>query len=328
MKEILRKLFLHKTLNRQEAKQVLMDISAEKYNEAHVTAFITTFKMRPIHVDELEGFKEALIELRIPVDLRGMDAIDVCGTGGDGKNTFNVSTLSSFVIAGAGYKVAKHGNYGVSSKCGSSNVLEYLGYTFHNDVDILLNQLEKSNICFFHAPLFHPAMKFVGPIRRNLKMVTFFNMLGPLVNPAQPPRQLVGVFDMELARLYQYVFQHTDTEYAIVHSLDGYDEVSLTGPFSVKASNYERVFSPEDLGLQKLDPKLLHGGETVEEAARLFVNVLQGKGTDAQNQVVSVNSGLAIQRFKPEADLVDCIAEAKESLASGKALQALKNLTE
>lgn len=327
MKDILNKLFLHKTLHKSEAKQVLKAISAGQYNVAQVTAFMTTFKMRPIHVDELEGFKEALIELCKPVDLRGFDAIDVCGTGGDGKNTFNISTLSSFIIAGAGYKVAKHGNYGVSSKCGSSNVLEYLGYEFTDDENILLRQLDESNICFFHAPMFHPAMKFVGPIRRELKMVTFFNMLGPLVNPSKPPRQLVGVFNMELARLYQYVFQHSDKEYAIIHALDGYDEVSLTGPFSVKASNYEKIFTPQEIGMPQLDPISLHGGETVKEAADLFVRVLNGNGTEPQKQAVLVNSGLAIQRFKPNESLQDCIEEARESLVSGSAFRILEKLT-
>lgn len=327
MKEVLAKLFLHKTLTRQEARNILIRMSAEEFNEAQMTAFITTFKLRPIHVEELEGFRDALIELRRPIDLRGMDAVDVCGTGGDKKNTFNISTLSAFVIAGAGYKVAKHGNYSVSSKCGSSNVLEFLGYQFTNDEDRLLKQIDEANLCFFHAPLFHPAMKAVGPIRRQLGMVTFFNMLGPLVNPAQPPRQLAGVFNMELARLYQYLFQNSEKQYAIVHSLDGYDEVSLTGPFSVKASTYERIYYPQDIALPILDPTLLHGGETIEEAAAIFMNVLNGEGTTAQNDVVCANAGLAIQCFKPEDALTDCIEEARSALQSRKALHVLQKLT-
>ena len=327
MKAILNKLFLHKTLTKQEAKSILIRISKEEFNEALITAFITSFKLRPIHVDELSGFKEALLELRKPIDLRGVDAIDVCGTGGDKKNTFNISTLSSFVIAGAGYKVAKHGNYGVSSKCGSSNVLEYLGYHFTNDETVLLSQMDASNICFFHAPLFHPAMKAVGPIRRQLGMITFFNMLGPLVNPAQPSHQLVGVFSMELARLYQYLYQKTQIGYAIIHGLDGYDEVSLTSAFSVKASSYERIIHPDEINMPIVDPVTLHGGETVEEAAKIFVSVLEGKGTDAQNNVVLTNSGLAIQCFNPEASLSDCIEEARESLLSGSAFQVLKKIT-
>ncbi len=327
MKEVLNKLFLHKTLSKAEAKDILIRISNAEFNEALMTAFITCFKLRPIHVDELEGFKDALIELKKPIDLRGIDAIDVCGTGGDKKNTFNISTLSAFVIAGAGYKVAKHGNYSVSSKCGSSNVLEYLGYVFTDEEDKLLKQIDEANLCFFHAPLFHPTMKAVGPIRRQLGMVTFFNMLGPLVNPAEPPKQLAGVFNMELARLYQYVFQNSGKDYAIIHGLDGYDEVSLTGPFSVKASTYERIYDPGDINMPRLNPTDLQGGETVEEAAEIFTTILKGEGTIPQNSVALVNAGLAIQCFKPEIALEACIEEAKSSLESGRALQVLKKLT-
>ena len=327
MKQVLSKLFDHKKLSKAEAKDILINISAGKYNDAQIAAFITVYLMRPIAVDELQGFREALLELCIPVDLEGVETIDVCGTGGDGKNTFNISTLSAFVLAGAGYKVSKHGNVGVSSNSGSSDVLQHLGYTFSNDVDKLKRQLDKANICYLHAPLFHPALKTVGPIRKQLGVKTFFNMLGPLVNPAQPKYQLTGVFSLELARLYQYIFQQMpDKNYAIIHALDGYDEVSLTGDFKLKMNSKEVIVSPQSIGYQSLTPESLFGGDTVEEAGVIFMNILKGSGTAAQNDAVAVNAGVAIHCIKPETSLVDCIAEADEALASGKALKALEML--
>ncbi len=327
MKQVLSKLFDHKKLSKAEAKDILINISAGKYNDAQIAAFITVYLMRPIAVDELQGFREALLELCVPVDLEGVETIDVCGTGGDGKNTFNISTLSAFVLAGAGYKVSKHGNVGVSSNSGSSDVLQHLGYTFSNDVDKLKRQLDKANICYLHAPLFHPALKTVGPIRKQLSVKTFFNMLGPLVNPAQPKYQLTGVFSLELARLYQYIFQQMpDKKYAIIHALDGYDEVSLTGDFKLKMNSKEVIISPQSIGYQLLMPESLFGGDTVEEAGIIFMNILRGSGTAAQNDAVAVNAGVAIHCIKPETSLVDCIAEADEALGSGKALRALEML--
>ena len=327
MKHILSKLFDHKKLSKAEAKDILINISAGKYNDAQIAAFITVYLMRPIAVDELQGFREALLELCVPVDLEGVDTIDVCGTGGDGKNTFNISTLSAFVLAGAGYKVSKHGNVGVSSNSGSSDVLQHLGYTFSNDVDKLKRQLDKANICYLHAPLFHPALKTVGPIRKQLGVKTFFNMLGPLVNPAQPKYQLTGVFSLELARLYQYIFQQMpDKKYAIIHALDGYDEVSLTGDFKLKMNSKEVVVSPQSIGYQSLTPESLFGGDTVEAAGVIFMDILRGSGTAAQNDAVAVNAGVAIHCIKPDTSLVDCIAEADEALESGKALKSLNLL--
>ncbi len=326
MKAVLNKLYQYVPLSRKEAKDILIAISQEKYNESLMTSFISSFQMRDISVAELQGFVDALLELRRPVDLSEFKSIDVCGTGGDYKNTFNISTLSAFVIAGANYKVAKHGNYGVSSSSGSSNVLEHLGYRFTNDEQILKAQLDKSNICFFHAPLFHPAMKAVGPIRKQLKMVTFFNMIGPLVNPAQPEFQMTGVFSRKLARLYQYIFQSSNKSYLIVHGLDGYDEVSLTGPFLLKSNRSERVIHPTDLGYEILKPQELYGGETVPEAAKIFTHILEGQGTKSQNQVVTVNAALGIHCFNPDWSLADCIAQAAESLHSGNALSVLKSL--
>jgi anthranilate phosphoribosyltransferase len=327
MKAILGKLFDHKKLSKAEAKDILINISAGKYNEAQISAFITVYLMRPIAVEELQGFREALLDLCVPVDLEGVETIDVCGTGGDGKNTFNISTLSSFVLAGAGYKVAKHGNVGVSSNSGSSDVLQHLGYQFSNDVDKLKRQLDNANICYFHAPLFHPALKTVGPIRKQLSVKTFFNMLGPLVNPAQPKYQLTGVFNLELARLYQYIFQQIpDKQFAIVHALDGYDEVSLTGDFKLKMNSKEATISPQSLGKQILTQESLFGGDTVEEAGVIFMSILRGEGTKAQNDAVAVNAGVAIHCIKPTVSLIDCIAEAETALMSGKALKALEKL--
>ena len=326
MKAILNHLFEHKYLEKEKAKEVLMDIGTGKYNQSQITAFIAAFMMRSVNVDELMGFKEALLELCIPVDLSDYDTIDLCGTGGDGKNTFNISTLSSFVVAAAGYKVAKHGNYGVSSVCGSSNVLEKLGYEFTSSEDELKSQIDNNGICFMHAPLFHPAMKYVGPIRRELGMKTFFNMLGPLVNPSKPNHQIVGVFNLELARLYKYLHQSSDKKYAIIHALDGYDEVSLTGNFKLIANDTDTVYSSKDLGLSTYKEEELYGGETIEEAVAIFKKVIAGEGTDAQISAVSANAGLAIWCFDQSRSMVDCVAQAREALVSGKANQVLKSV--
>ncbi len=325
MKDVLNQLFDHKRLSKEQAKDVLINISKDAYNPSQIAAFISVYLMRGISIDELRGFREALLELCIPVDLDGTEAIDVCGTGGDGKNTFNVSTLSAFVIAGAGYKVAKHGNYGVSSACGSSNVLEYFGYKFTTEKDALKNQLEKANICFFHAPLFHPALKTVGPIRRQLGVKTFFNMLGPLVNPAQPTHQMVGVFNLKLARLYQYLFEEGEHQYAIVHSLDGYDEISLTDSAKVISSNRgEYILSNGDIGMPTYRSEDIIGGGTISEAAHIFTSVLQNAATKAQTDVVIANAGMAIDCFKNHSDLDQSMEEARRSLLDGRAMQVFE----
>jgi len=329
MKKILTYLFEHKKLNRAEAKEILVNISKNAYNESQVAAFITVYLMRAISEDELQGFVDALLELCIPVELDGQDTIDLCGTGGDGKNTFNISTLSAFVVAGAGYKVTKHGNYGVSSKCGSSDVLETLGYKFTNQTDLLKRQLDKSNICFLHAPLFHPAMKTVAPIRKQLGVKTFFNMLGPLVNPARPRFQMAGVFNLELTRLYAYLFQkQKEKRFAVLHAMDGYDEVSLTGDFKIKTQDTDRVLSATDLGLRPLKQEDIYGGETKEEAASIFMQVLNGVGTTAQQSVVYANAGIAIRVCNPALSLIDAVKVAEESVKSGKALRSFKTLIE
>jgi anthranilate phosphoribosyltransferase len=326
MKEILNYLFEHNTLSRETAREVLGKIAqGGYYNESQVAAFLTVFMMRSVTVEELSGFRDAMLELCVAIDLDAYDAIDLCGTGGDSKDTFNVSTLASFVAAGAGVKVAKHGNYGVSSVSGSSNMIEYFGYQFTNDPDHLRRKIETTNICFLHAPLFHPAMKNVGPIRRALGVKTFFNMLGPMVNPAFPKKQLVGVFSLELARLYGYLYQKTDKHFVILHSLDGYDEISLTGGCKQISRSGEKVIYPQDLGLNQFAPEELFGGKTVEEAARIFERVLKNEGTEAQTSVVLANAGMAIHCARPGSEVAEAMDLARTSLESGKALATFKH---
>jgi anthranilate phosphoribosyltransferase len=326
MKAILNHLFEHKTFTRDQSKEILTNIALGKYNNSQMAAFMTAYCMRSITVDELEGFRDAMLELCLPVSLEAENIIDLCGTGGDGKDTFNISTLASFVVAGAGYKVAKHGNYGVSSGCGSSNVIEFLGYSFTNDTDKLKTNVDKANICFLHAPLFHPAMKTVAPIRRELAVKTFFNMLGPMVNPARPNNQLVGVYNLELARLYAYLYQKSSVKYTILNALDGYDEISLTGDFKTFSTEGEKINDIESLGFEKLKPSDITGGSTVEESAKIFMSVLNGTGTKAQNNVVLCNAALALKTISPEKLFADCYYEAENSLSNKKALKSFKTL--
>ncbi len=326
MKEVLQKLYVHKTLKREEAKQALIDITNEKMNPAQIASFMTVFLMRSITIDELMGFRDALLELCLPIDFNGVESIDIVGTGGDGKNTFNISTLSCFVVAGAGYKVTKHGNYGSSSVSGSSNTLEKLGYQFTNEIDVLKKQLDQFNICFFHAPKFHPAMKSVAQIRKQLGVRTFFNLLGPLVNPCNPSHQLYGTSSLEISRLYNYVMQDSKKKFSIVYALDGYDEISLTGKFDIKNNKGHNVLSPKDVNKKLLKPEQLNGGESQEEAVKIFLNVLEGKGTRAQVDVVTTNAGMAIHTLKPETNILDCIKEAEESINNGNALKVLKSI--
>ncbi len=328
MKQILNELYQQKRLSKAEAKQILMDIAAEKYNDAHLASFMTVFMMRPITVNELWGFREALKELAITVDLSEFNAIDIVGTGGDGKDTFNISTLTSFIVAGTGQKVTKHGNYSVSSQSGSSDMLESFGYEFTNDESVLKAQLEKANICFLHAPKFHPAMKAVGPTRRALALKTFFNMLGPLVNPSSPKNHMLGTFNLEVARLYNYILQEEGDNYAIIHALDGYDEISLTGPFKVYTRLGEKLVTPSDLGMNPVDPSAIFGGNNVAEAAQIFKSILTGEGTDAQNNVVLTNAALALQIVDSKLSFSDAFETAKDSLLSGKAKQCLEKLVE
>lgn len=321
MKQILEQLYQHKTLSQLQARQVFYDIAEQQYNDIQVASFLTVFMMRAVTLEELQGFREAMLELCVKIDLEGRETIDIVGTGGDGKDTFNISTLSCFVVAGAGYPVTKHGSYASSSASGSSDVLLHFGYQPTSQRDSLLRQLDEANCCFFHAPLFHPAMKAVVPVRKQLKVKTFFNMLGPLTNPAQPKYQLFGVFSQELARMYQYILQQSEKQFAIAFSMDGYDEVSLTSPFKLRMHQSEQLLYPADVGKPSYQETDLYSGGTVESAAQIFKNVLENKATAAQKDVVATNAGLAIHCMQPNMSLIDCIAAAEVSLESGNALK-------
>jgi anthranilate phosphoribosyltransferase len=326
MKKILNYLFEHKTLSREQAKEVLHNISKNVYNESEIASFITVYLMRSITIDELQGFRDALLELCVRVNLEDHDVIDIVGTGGDGKNTFNISTLSCFIVAGTGNKVAKHGNYGATSVSGSSNVMEQLGYKFKSESEKLKTEIEQAGICFLHAPMFHPALKAVGPIRKNLGVRTFFNMLGPMVNPAFPKYQLVGVFNLEMARIYNYLLQQSGGQFTIIHSLDGYDEISLTGDTKVITNEGEKILTAEMLGKRMVNAEDIYGGNTVEEAAKIFLKILKGEGTWAQNAVVFANSAMALQCTGKYKTYDDCYHAAVESLESGKAYRSLQTL--
>jgi anthranilate phosphoribosyltransferase len=326
MKKILNYLFEHKTLGRDDAREILLDLGKGAFNEHELSAFMTVYLMRTITIDELLGFRDALLELSVPLSFPDHQVIDIVGTGGDGKNTFNISTLSCFIVAGAGQPVAKHGSYGASSISGASNLMDAIGYAFKNDQDLLRRELEESNLCFLHAPVFHPALKAVAPIRKNLRVRTFFNLLGPMVNPCDPEFQLVGVYNLEIARIYNYLLQSGRRKFAIVHSLDGYDEISLTSDVKLITEEGEKMFTPDQLGGMSIDGNEISGGETVEEAAKIFMNILNGEGTQSQNAVVCANAAMALYLTGKFGDYDASFAAAKESLESKKALNVLKKL--
>ena len=326
MKKILEKLFDHNYLEYEESKKVLKEISSKKYNNSQVASFLTVFKMRNPSVQEIEGFRDALLDLCVKIDLSSdFETIDLCGTGGDGKNTFNISTISSFVVAGAGYKVTKHGNYGVSSSCGSSDVLQQLGIKLSNDDGYLKKCLDKGNFCYLHAPLFHPAMKNVAGVRKELEFKTFFNILGPLVNPLQPKNQLCGVYNLEISRLYGYVFENSKKNYSILYSLDGYDEISLTSDFMKISRNDSTINSPDYFGFNKINPDEIKGGESIEDSASIFTKILENKATKSQTDVVLANSAIAIQTITNKT-IDECMSIAKQSIDSGSALNCLKKI--
>ena len=326
MKKILEKLFDHNYLEYEESKKVLKEISSKKYNYSQVASFLTVFKMRNPSVQEIEGFRDALLDLCIKIDLSSdFETIDLCGTGGDGKNTFNISTISSFVVAGAGYKVTKHGNYGVSSSCGSSDVLQQLGIKLSNDDGYLKKCLDKGNFCYLHAPLFHPAMKNVAGVRKELEFKTFFNILGPLVNPLQPKNQLCGVYNLEISRLYGYVFENSKKNYSILYSLDGYDEISLTSDFMKISRNDSTINSPDYFGFNKINPDEIKGGESIKDSASIFTKILENKATKSQTDVVLANSAIAIQTITNKT-IDECLSIARQSIDSGSALNCLKRI--
>lgn len=326
MKSILNQLFEHKTLSASEARAVLQNMSQGAYNGAEIASFITVYLMRSITEEELGGFRDALLDMAIQVDLGDSDYIDVCGTGGDGKNTFNISTLSAFVVAGAGYKVAKHGNYGVSSVSGSSNVLESLGYTFTRDEQALKYQLEETNICFMHAPLFHPALKAVGGIRKDLGVKTFFNMLGPLVNPARPKKQLAGVFNLPLQRLYAALMQKSHRSFCVLHDLNGFDEISLTGKVKYITEKGIYLTHAKDLGFDEVVLSEIDGGSTVADSRQIFLDIITGKEQGVKRNVVLANAALAIQVADGKLTYDLALQKAEEALKSGAAFDAFQQL--
>ncbi|RNA62737.1 anthranilate phosphoribosyltransferase [Chryseobacterium nematophagum] len=328
MKEILQYLFNHHTLSKSEAKAIMIEIAQNKFNTMEVTAFISVFLMRNITLKELEGFREALLLMALPVNLAFDDTMDITGTGGDGKETINISTLASFVVAGAGQKITKHGNYGVSTTTGSSNVLEELGYEFKNNSERLNEDLEKANICFLHAPYFHPALQSVGSLRKSLGLRTFFNLLGPLVNPCKPKFSMIGVYNMEIARVYQYLLQKDDQDFILIHGLDGYDEISLTHDSKIITKNIEEIYSTEDLGFESITAESIKAGKTTQESAKIFMDILEGKGSEEQNSVVLANASVALYHTYKFGSYNDCLLMAQESLESGKALKSLELLLE
>ncbi|MDR1720316.1 MAG: anthranilate phosphoribosyltransferase [Dysgonamonadaceae bacterium] len=329
MKEILYRLFEHQYLSKDEAKMILTNMAEGMYNDSQIAAFITVYFMRNISIEELLGFRESLLEMRVNVDeLRAYNPIDIVGTGGDNKNTFNISTAACFVVAGAGYKVAKHGNYGATTISGASNVMEEQGVKFTKDLDVLKRSLEETNMAYLHAPFFNLALKTVAPVRKALNVRSFFNILGPIVNPLMPRRQLLGVYDLKMARLYHYLYQQSDCDFTVVHSLDGYDEISLTGDFKVINAKEEMIYSPEDIGFPRSDKSELSGGSTIAEAAQIFRNVLDNKATAAQMNTVLANAAFAIRIFEPDLSIADCIAIAKESVESGKAKKTLERFVQ
>jgi anthranilate phosphoribosyltransferase len=324
MKNYLQKRISGEILSKQEAQEALTIIAKGEANNSHIASFLTTYMIKSITAAELEGFRDAMLDLALTVDLSEFSPMDVCGTGGDGKDTFNISTTSSFVVAGAGQRVAKHGNHGVSSSVGSSTVLEYLGVKFSNDENYLKTKIEEAGICFLHAPLFHPAMRFVGPIRKELGMKTFFNMLGPILNPAQVKKQVTGVYNQEILGIYAELFQKTEGNFGVLFGLDGYDEISLTSDFELITNRGKEIFSPEQMGFTKCKQKDLHGGNNVEESAKILISILENKGTKAQTEVVLANAAIALYCADDDLSLSDAILMAKESVISGKALHSFK----
>ena len=325
MKKILNRLTQYETLTEKESRDIIIDISEGKLNTSEISSFLTIFMIRNITIEELNGFRKALIELSLKIDLNEFDPIDLCGTGGDEKDTFNISTLASFVTAGSGVKVAKHGNYGVSYSCGSSNVLEYLDLKFNNDSDKIRKAVDKANICFLHAPLFHPAMKNVAPVRKELGLKTFFNMLGPMVNPSMPKKQVVGVYNLELARIYNYLYQTTDINYNIIHSIDGYDEISLTKGTKVYSRESEFILDSKDFSLKDIDSKNIRGGKDIESSSKIFMDVLNGEASNDQENVVCANASLAIAISK-DISIIEAFDKAKESIKTKNALKCFNEL--
>jgi anthranilate phosphoribosyltransferase len=326
MKELLIKLLDCQTLTFDEARSLMHGIVKNEVNDVQIASILTALIIRTVTIEELRGFRQALIELAVRVNLNDGYGIDLCGTGGDGKNTFNISTISSFVVAAAGYPVIKHGNYGATSVSGSSNVMEHFGYKFSTDQCKLQQELDRTGLCYLHAPLFHPALKTVGPIRKQLGVKTFFNLLGPLVNPANTKYQMSGVFSSEAARIYSYFLQVEKKKFAVVYSLDGYDEISLTSPFKLFTQKEETMVDLREKGLKRIDPVSIKGGNTIQESAEIFKSVLQNKSTEEQLSVVLANSAVAISCIDESKTFEESHYAAKEAIVSGKAFTLFQNL--
>ena len=328
MREILHRMLNHESLTREETHDILIGITKSEFPMEQITALLTGLQMRGVTVDELLGLRDGILETGVPVNLNCDRYIDIVGTGGDQKNTFNISTCSCFVVAGAGYKVAKHGNYAATSVSGASNIIEAHGVSFTDDIDRLNRSINESGVVYLHAQLFAKAMKFVGPIRRALAFPTCFNLLGPIVNPSQPKCQLLGVANLDQMRLYNHVYQKIGIDYGIVNSIDGYDEISLTDDFKVTTNRYERIFKPADLGFHQADPALLMGGRSAGDAMKIFDSILRDEALPAQKEVVIANAAFAIQVLEGNKDIEECVAIARESIESGNALKTLKKFIE
>lgn len=328
MKHILNRLFEHQSLTRDEAHEVMKKMAEGQYNESQIAAFISVYLMRSIELDEILGFREALLSMAVKLNFSDFDILDIVGTGGDEKNTFNISTAACFTVAGAGYHVVKHGNYAATSVSGSSNVLEFFGAKFTTDETLLKRSLANSGFAYLHAPIFNPAMKNVAPVRKSLAVRTFFNVLGPLISPALPQSQCLGVYNLKMLRLYTYIYQQLGIRYSIVHSLDGYDEISLTDTAIVVNKTGEKIYSPGQLGFSTISQQELYGGNTIEEAAGIFMRVLENQATPAQRNAVVANAAVAIQTFDAGKPLEDCKAEAIQSIESGRAKMSFNKFLE
>ena len=327
MRKFLNTLISGEPLSFEEAREAITRMGTGEANPAQAAAFLMGIQQKGITTDELRGFRQGMLELAVTLNFEDLEPMDVCGTGGDGKDTFNISTTSAFVAAGAGVKIAKHGNHGVSSAVGSSTVLEFLGVKFTNDKDYLRQKIEAAGICYLHAPLFHPAMKHIGPIRKELGIKTFFNILGPLMNPAGVKAQISGVSDLKTFELYKDVFSTQEGHFAVIHALDGYDEISLTGAFRVWKKTGDTVVQPADWGLPVVTPEQLSGGETLEESARILIRILKGEGSPEQAAAVQANAGLAISVSR-NISFEEGLSLAEESVKSGKAYRAFQKLVE
>jgi anthranilate phosphoribosyltransferase len=321
MQATLTELIQHRSLTKSQAKEIILGIGNDAFSDHEIVGLMVSLQTRSLTLDEIQGFREALLELAITPEIDASNAIDLCGTGGDGKNTFNISTTTSFVLASMGHQVVKHGNYGVSSMCGSSNVLEQLGVKFSNDSEDLNEQKEQFNLCFLHAPLFHPVMKKVAPLRKSLGIPTFFNIMGPLVNPVQPAYQLTGTFSLELARIYHHVLSPHRKNYSVLHSMDGYDEISLTGDTRVFSKLDDTILNATSVNVESINSQEIHGGNSTEEAAQILTSILKGEGTSAQNNVVALNTAQGIITLNPSQKIDEVFAIALAHIQSGEAFR-------